>query len=375
MKIAHVITDLNKGGAEFALFRLLRYASQSDNLNTHIVVSLSANGYFENEILKLGFKVHSLDFNKNKFANIIKLYKLIKLEKPDVVQTWMYHSDFIGGLVARSLGIKNVLWGIHHSNLTIKANKISTFILIRVLAFLSFFIPKKIVACSKYSIKIHKRVGYKDIFFYSPLGYDFLEFKFNDDKRTFYRNKWKFKNDDFVVGIVARWDSQKDIKNLISAFSMLQEFNTFIKYVIVGNGLNESNADFLDLITSFRINRSNLILEGPTGDVQGVLCGFDLKVLSSRGEAFPNVLVEAMLCERNCLSTNVGDVSEILSNNNWIVDKENSRQLYLAIQSAYEKWKNRNVEYLTNGTSNRLHVVNNFSISKMYNNYTNFWRP
>ena len=373
MKIIHVITDLNKGGAEFALFRLLRYASQNDNFNTHHVISLSPNGYFEDEILKLGFTVDCLDFNKDRFGSLKKLYSLIKSSKTDVIQTWMYHSDFIGGFIARILGIKKIYWGIHHSNLSIKANKLSTFLLIRFLAFFSYFVPKKIISCSKYSINIHKKIGYKDIFLYSPLGYDFQEFYFDKDKRLLYRNKWNCNDEDFIIGIVARWDSQKDIGNLLSAFSKLQVEDKPIKYVIVGSGLNESNGEFLNLIEFYGINRDNLILEGTTNDVQGVLCGFDLKVLSSRGEAFPNVLVEAMLCERNCLSTNVGDVTEILTSNNWVVDKENSQQFFIAIQSAYEKWKNDRYVYLENGSSNRLHIVNKFSISNMYNNYKNFW--
>ena len=175
------------------------------------------------------------------------------------------------------------------------------------------------------------------------------------------------------MGIVSRWDSQKDIGNLISAFSMLQGLSALIKFVIVGKGLTKENSDFLDLLTSFRIDMNNLILEGPINDVQGVLCGIDLKVLSSRGEAFPNVLVEAMLCERNCLSTNVGDVSDILCDNNWIVDKEDSRQLFLAMQSAFEKWNNERDSYVENGRLNRKHIINNFSVSRMYENYMSFW--
>ena len=116
-----------------------------------------------------------------------------------------------------------------------------------------------------------------------------------------------------------------------------------------------------------------MILLGQTNDVQGILSSFDLKILSSRGEAFPNVLAEAMLCERNCISTRVGDVEEILNHTNWLVNKENSKELSEAILSAYSKWKNNNQLYINNGVSNRNYIISNFSISKMYNNYLNFW--
>ena len=373
MKIIHIITDLNKGGAEFALFRLLKFASENDNLNNHIVVSLTPNGYFENEIEKIGYLVISLDFNKNKFKNCIKLFKIIKKEKPNIIQTWMYHSDLLGGVIGRLLNIKKIYWGIHHSNLSFKANKTTTYFLFKLLSILSYFVPHKIIACSKISIKVHKALGYKDLFIYCPLGYDFSEFDFNQEKRKNLRNSWKVDNNDFLAGIVSRWDSQKDIHNLISAISIVQKNNNSIKYVIVGKNLDFENIDFANLLNKFNLDKSKLIILGQSNDVQSIYSAIDLLMLSSRGEAFPNVLAEAMLCERNCLSTNVGDVPQILSTNNLIVEKENSQEFANGIISAYNLWKNNTFDYYSNGKENRNYIKNNFSISNMYKNYVIAW--
>ena len=198
-------------------------------------------------------------------------------------------------------------------------------------------------------------------------------FKFNQEKRSEYRNLWKCTDDFFVAGIISRWDKQKDIDNLIGSISLVQKLNLSIKFVIVGKGLDNTNLELNTLINNFNIQTNNLILLGQTNDVQGILSSFDLKILSSRGEAFPNVLAEAMLCERNCISTRVGDVEEILNHTNWLVNKENSKELSEAILSAYSKWKNNNQLYINNGVSNRNYIISNFSISKMYNNYLNFW--
>ena len=46
---------------------------------------------------------------KIKLKGLIKLYKILKKEKPDVVQTWMYHADLVGGIVSRLAGIKYIL--------------------------------------------------------------------------------------------------------------------------------------------------------------------------------------------------------------------------------------------------------------------------
>jgi hypothetical protein len=80
-----------------------------------------------------------------------------------------------------------------------------------------------------------------------------------------------------------------------------------------------------------------------------------------------------MLCERNCLSTNVGDVPEILSTNNIIVEKENSQEFANGILSAYDLWNNSRVDYFNNGIKNRNYIKNRFSISNMYKNYQIAW--
>ena len=44
----------------------------------------------------------------------------------DVVQTWLDHADMIGGIVARLAGIKNIVWGVHHTALVKGESKLST---------------------------------------------------------------------------------------------------------------------------------------------------------------------------------------------------------------------------------------------------------
>jgi glycosyltransferase involved in cell wall biosynthesis len=267
MKILHIITDLDKGGAEFALFRLLKFARENDKINEHIVISLTPNGYFEDQILKLGYLAISLDFRSKKFYSIKKLFLIINNERPEIIQTWMYHSDLIGGVIGRVLGIKRIFWGIHHSNLSLKANKLTTYLLFKLLSKISYSLPYKIIACSKISIEVHKKLGYKDLFVYSPLGYDFNEFEFNEEKRLSFRNYWSLGSDDFLAGIVSRWDSQKDIHNLISAISIVQRRNYSIKYVIVGKNLDYDNIDFVNLINKFNIDRRSFSKCSSRGDV------------------------------------------------------------------------------------------------------------
>ena len=105
MKIIHIITGLGDGGAEHALFKICKY----DVANKHLVISLKGPGKYSSLLNKLGIKVYCLNI---KFFSIHRFFFLIKLLsdlKPNVVQTWLVHADFLGGITARLAGIKNIL--------------------------------------------------------------------------------------------------------------------------------------------------------------------------------------------------------------------------------------------------------------------------
>ena len=138
MKVVHIITGLGDGGAEHTLFKICKY----DNINKHIVISLKGPGKYFSLLNKLGIKVYCLNI---KFFSIHRFFFLIKLLsdlKPNVVQTWLVHADFLGSIAARLAGINNILWNVRYSNIEIGKAKLTTVLIIKILAKLSFLIPK-----------------------------------------------------------------------------------------------------------------------------------------------------------------------------------------------------------------------------------------
>ena len=115
MKIIHIITTLGDGGAERTLFNICK----NSQIHNQVVISLLDQGKYGDLLNKLGVKLYYLKMKPNIFF-ILKIFSLMKIlynEKPDVVQTWMYHSDFFGSIASRLVGIKNILWNIRHSDL------------------------------------------------------------------------------------------------------------------------------------------------------------------------------------------------------------------------------------------------------------------
>ena len=159
MKILHIISGLKGGGAENILYRLC----QHDKEHRHVIISLTDSqddGMLPN---KEYVSVHKLNFSNRKINlfELFKLYKHIKQIKPDVVQTWMIHADMIGGIVARLAGVNNIFWSVHYTNLVKGKSKRLTILLTKINAFLSYFIPKKIIYCAEKSREVQESLGFK----------------------------------------------------------------------------------------------------------------------------------------------------------------------------------------------------------------------
>ena len=154
-KVIHIITGLKDGGAESTLYNLI---TNSPNLE-HIVISLTKFHKYGGILMEKGYRVYPLNIKLNPLIifRFIYLIFLLRSLKPDIVQTWMYHADLIGGLAAYIANCKNIFWGIHHTSLDLRLNKITTIFVAYLNSKLSYFIPKKIITCAEKSKKVAQK--------------------------------------------------------------------------------------------------------------------------------------------------------------------------------------------------------------------------
>jgi glycosyltransferase involved in cell wall biosynthesis len=372
MQILHIITGLGDGGAEAVLYRLCKF----DNTSKHVVISLQGEQKYGSKLAKINIPVYTLNLQSNrlKLTSFFKLYKLIRHIKPDVVQTWMQHADLIGGVVARLAGIKNIFWGVHSTFLVKDKSSISTILTYKINVFLSHFIPKKIIYCAEEARKAQERNGFakkKGVVIYN--GYDKNSFFQDNFLRSTFRDELSISKNIFLVGFVGRYDPHKDLSNLIGAFSILKQLNFKFTAVMVGSNLDYQNSNLVNEIESSNV--SNCVhLVGIRKDIPSVMNGIDLFVLSSKSEAFPNVLNEAMLCGTPCVTTNVGDAAMIVGNSGWVVESENPHSLANAISNAAEEKSLENSLWENRKNKCRARIIDNFSIEKMTLKYKKEWK-
>lgn len=371
MKIIHIITGLHSGGAEAVLYRLIQHRESSQ----HIVISMMDEGKYGSKLTTLDIPVFCLNMPRGKitFYGLKKLWRILKKQKPDVVQTWMYHADLVGGTIARLIGIKRIVWGIRNSNLSPEKTSLSTRLVARTCALLSHLVPAKIVSCAAQAVESHQSIGYANKrFVIIPNGYNFQQFTPNLIMRKKIHEQLGLSDMPPNLGMIGRFDSLKDHLNLIKALGILNKNGILFRCLLVGLDMDANNTILNQWLNQENI-QDNVLLLGQSDDIPSVMNALDLHVLSSIGEAFPNVLAEAMACGIPCVTTNVGDAALIVGDTGWVVPPSDSQALADAILAAIEEKERHPDTWRARKQAARQHIINNFSIERMVVAYNKVW--
>lgn len=370
-KVLHIITGLNDGGAEGVLTRLCLNSKGA----SHVVISLMDAGRYGSVLQQAGVPVYCLGMNPGK-PSIVRFYRLIKLirvEQPAVVQTWMYHADLLGGVAARLAGVRRVFWGVRHSTLEKGKSKRSTMMIARFCALLSKLVPEKIICCANKALTVHAEIGYAaSKLMVIPNGYDLSSFKPNNKSGAKVRHELGFGSADFVIGTVGRFDPLKDHFNLLQALALVAMEGVSFRCMLVGKDLSVDNEFLMARITELGL-QDKVLLVGQRTDIPAVMNALDLHVLSSCSEGFPNVLAEAMACGTPCVSTDVGDALEIVGDAGSCCPAQNPRALAdLIIKLAHERLNDSEAWQLRKVASAQR-IVERFSIARMVDAYEDCW--
>lgn len=324
MRVAHVITGLNVGGAETMLYRLI---SRMDRRSFETeVISLIEVGPVGRQIQDLGIRVRCLNMS-TKVPNPIAFHKLgclLRKWRPRVVQTWMIHGDLLGGLAAFLAGIP-VVWGVHQTTLDPAFTKWTSRITLRCCSKLADTIPSKIVCCSEASLATHAALGYpRSRMVVIPNGFDLSRLYRDASGAKAVRDELQLSEDTPVVGLVARFHPQKDHRTFFEAAALLIKRIPEVHFVLCGDGVTLQEPRLQELAASSP-SPERFHLLGRRDDVSKVISAFTVATLASAwGDAFPLAIGEAMCCEIPCVATDVGDAARIVGPTGRIVPKENA---------------------------------------------------
>ncbi|MES2607167.1 MAG: glycosyltransferase [Pseudomonadota bacterium] len=365
LKILHVITGLKRSGAENVLFRLTKNLV----LFSHTVVSLTAQSPDDltHEFRNIGIDVFHLNMQPNRFSTFFKciqLFKIIRQTKPDIMQTWMYHADVIGGLIGKLAGIKTIIWNIRNGTLP-KDSSIQ--FIARLASCFSRWVPTAIISCSKNAIIFHSSLGYNQSKFkHIPNGINCNAFCIDTEARARFRGAYHIPDKTKCIGFVARWHAQKDIPTFLKACHLIAQQQNDVCFIMIGSNLDTKNNDLEKEIQTFGGLKKKMLLLGAQKDIPALMSGLDvLCMTSSFGEGFPNVIGEAMASGVPCVATDVGDAAEIIYDMGCVApigDAKNIAQRVIML-----------LNNPVNSMQLRKHILQNYSLEKMTADYATFY--
>ncbi len=352
------------------LLKLLQYIDR--NRFSPYVISLTSMGEIGPRIQALGIPVEALNM-KPGLPNPLAFYRLVcwlRVLKPDVVHTFMYHSDLLGGLAARLAGVKALAWCIRHTDLSAAANKRSTLVVIRLCSWLSHWLPRKILLVSDVSRQVHEAVGFSSKkMVVIPNGFDLKRFLPLFGARETFRHEIGLNPATPLVGVIGRYHPQKNQLGFVDAMAALHSKQQDVHFVLAGHGVDSSNATLMAAIQTAGVAKVCHLL-GPRTDMPQLMASLDVLALPSVGEAFPNVLGEAMACGVPCAVTDVGDCAMIVGNTGRVVSAGNMSGLAKAINNLLTLPAD---ERAALGAAARERVAALFEISAVVKQYEAFY--
>jgi glycosyltransferase involved in cell wall biosynthesis len=302
-RVAYVIGELSKGGAEYQLHELLRHLDRATFAPR--VLSLAGDGWWADRIRALGVPVEEIPRRGSADARrLLALRAALRAAAPDILHTILWPGNVYGRLAALGLRIplviaaeRNVVRYQRWQLVLERAlDRVTDAYLVNCDAIAAWLVDQERLAPKK----IHVVPNGIDLATLAPFTLD----------RRAARCAAGFDPARRLVALVGRLEPQKDVATFLRAAAMVAGDVPDVDFLVIGDGAEraalEALAVRLGLATRVRF-------VGLRHDVPAVLAGVDVLALTSLFEGFPNVLLEAMATGAVAVATDVGGCRELVT--------------------------------------------------------------
>lgn len=293
-RVLHVFASLDRGGAETMIMNIYRNIDRTKIQFDFVVNERNKEYAYESEIKKLGGKIYKLPrFNISNYITYQKAWEKLISQHPEWTIVHGHHTS-TGFIYLRIANALNRLT-IAHSHIAGSEKTMKSYIKV-IMRYPLRYVANHLFACSKLAAK----------WMYGPKGnsakiinnaIDASQFTFDDAIRKVKRKELGLE-DNFVVGHIGRFQTQKNHEYLIDIFKEVYSKNSKAILLLIGDGnLRQSiEKKVEDLGLS-----NNVIFTGVRTDIPDLLKVMDVFVFPSLYEGLPVTLVEAQAASLPCI--------------------------------------------------------------------------
>jgi glycosyltransferase involved in cell wall biosynthesis len=285
MKVLHVITGLDVGGAELQLDAVLQHTRHQAD-----VVTMYNPGPVADRLRDHGVRVRNLDMHSNtEVVALPKLYQIIRAGRYDVVHTHLYRAQIYARPAARLARTPVVVTTEHSIGEThIERRRMTTGV--RALYLASELTSDATIAVAEVVRERLVKWGVPNRkIFVIPNGLDFAGLGFDPRARAATREQFGIAPDAYVIGTLGRLDPNKRIDLAIEAAAPL--LGDKVKMLIIGRGEESEN---LTRVAARLGVSDHVIFGGYQADMAAMMAAFDLNVAASAQETFGLSVLEAL---------------------------------------------------------------------------------
>jgi glycosyltransferase involved in cell wall biosynthesis len=353
---------------------MLKKLLQHEQYFEHVVIALNGSGdtLIARQLDELGIQVHHLNIkaSKYKWRALARLVKLVRVEKPSLVQGWMYHANVFALLSKCASPRVPIFWNIRHSVHDISHEPKSIRMILKLAAIFMPFVSK-VIYNSQTSLKQHEALGLpftKSVMLAN--GFELERFSPSRALRERWRESLGVGDKDVLIGVVARYHAMKGHKVFLESLQKSLQSLSSIRAVLIGPGVDEDNCELMNDIRKLGLDNSVQLL-GERDDVAQVINACDIFVSPSLwGEGFSNVVGEAMALEVPCIVTDVGDSALIVDRFGYVVPPANKSVMSKAILTLAAKSRVQRIEM---GQDARKRIEEHFSLASITAQYSNLY--
>ena len=331
IKILRILNRFNLGGPTYNVGYLSKYLpSEFDTL----LIGGDCEHYEENSefiIKNLGIEPIIIPELKRKigfhdYIAYLKIKKIIKDYKPDIVHTHASKAGFIGRCAAHHCKVPVIVHTFHGHVFHSYFNKYKTFVFKTIEKILSKY-TDKIIAISdiqKHELADIHKIAKPEKFQVIQLGFDLEKFITNkDEKRKQFRKSYNIDNDTIVISIIGRLTAVKNHSLFIRAIANVKnKTSKKIQVFIVGDGELKQNL-IEETIANGLFCGTDVVFTSWIKDADVVFAGSDIAALTSFNEGTPVSLIEAQAASVPIISTKTGGIEDIVIENKTALLVEN----------------------------------------------------